>query len=244
MQLQFIIMLMAASAHQCISVESHQITPFIIRSDASSICPSEIMRDNALQLVRDIISAKISNISNFISTEPPTEGTTSTNIPTTTVTTASTTVTTTSVTPFVLLQSNLFGGTGGDYFDDHNDNIAGIVGMRIRAGDQVNSIQVTYWLKDGSTYTAPMRGRTGSGGTEYSFTLADGEKLTRMEGMTSGPGVFIVIDMLTFYSNMNNVYGPYGMTGQTRFSIAATEIVAFFGRFGSLLDAIGAYYTN
>lgn len=43
---------------------------------------------------------------------------------------------------------------------------------------------------------------------------------------------------------MNKVDGPYGITGQTRFSISATEIVAFFGRVGSLLDATGVYYTN
>lgn len=117
-------------------------------------------------------------------TKPPTDG----DIP---ITTASTTVTTTSVTPVVLLQSNLFGGTGGSYFDDHNDNIAGIVGMRIRAGNQVDSIQVTYRFKDGNTYTAPMRG--GTGGTAYSFSLAEGEKLTTMEGITNG----VLIDMLT-----------------------------------------------
>ena len=141
--------------------------------------------------------------------------------------------------PVVLLQSRLFGGTGGSYFDDHNNNIAGIVGMRIHAGNQIKFHSgYTYQLKDGNTYTAPMRG--GTGGTEYSFTLRDGEKLTRMEGMTNG----VLIDMLTFYSNLNSVYGPYGITGQTQFSFTATEIVAFFGRVGNLLDGIGVYYTN
>ena len=104
----------------------------------------------------------------------------------------------------VLLQNTLFGGTGGSYFDDHNENITGIVGMRIRAGSYVDSIQVTYRLKDGSTFAAPMHG--GTGGSEYSFTLANGEKLTRMEGMTNG---MLILFVLTFYSNLNNVYGPY-----------------------------------
>ena len=63
-----------------------------------------------------------------------------------------------------------------------------------------------------------------------------------MEGMTNG----VVLDMLTFCSNLNNVYGLYGITGQTPFSVTASEIVAFFGRYGSfnILDAIGVYYTN
>ena len=127
-----------------------------------------------------------------------------------------------------------------DTFNDYNDNnnIAGIVGMRICAGNQIDSIQVTYRLNDGTTYTAPRHG--GTGGTEFSFTLADGEKLTRMEGMTNG----VFIDMLTFYSNLNNVYGPYGITGLTPFSIMASEIVAFFGRAGDIMDAIGVHYTN
>ena len=82
----------------------------------------------------------------------------------------------------------------------------------------------------------------GAGGAEISFTLADGEKLTRMEGMTDGVYIF----MLTFYSNLNNVYGPYGILGQmcAQFSVAATEIIAFFGSVGDILDGIGVYYTN
>ena len=197
------------------------------------------MRENTRQLLKNVVSAKLSNISSSITTEPPTDDTTSTDIPTTYY---STTAATTTVTPHVLLQSNLFGGTGGNFFDDHNDNnfIVGIVGMKIPAGNSVNSIQVTYRLRDGSNYTAPMHGHTGD--TEYSFTLANGEKLNRMEGMVNSGHL---IGILTFYSNMDNVYGPYGTTDQTKlFSFTATEFIAFFGRSGSRIDAIGVYYIN
>ena len=212
-QLNFIIiMLMAAYLH----VESYQITriaPLLTHSDANSACPSEIMRNNTLELLNNIVRAKLSDSSSSITTESPSA---------------------------MLLQSQLFGGTGGGYFNDYidNNNITGIVGMSIRAGFIIDSIQVTYRLKDGNNYTAPMRG--GAGGAEISFTLADGEKLTRMEGMTDGVYIF----MLTFYSNLNNVYGPYGTLDGTQFSFAATEIIAFFGRVGGILDAIGVYYTN
>ena len=217
-QLQFIIMLMAAYSAWCISAESIQITPLTIRSNANGMCPSEIMRDNALQLLKNATSAILSNISGSTTTESPTDA------------------------PVVLLQSSLIGGTGGSYFNDYDDNnnITGIVGMRIRAGDQIDSIQVTYRLNDGTTFTAPRHG--GTGGTEFSFTLADGEKLTRMEGMTYITGV--AVNMLTFYNNLNNVYGPYGTIGLRPFSVTASEIVAFFGRVGGLMDAIGVYYTN
>ena len=104
-------------------------------------------------------------------------------------------------------QSAQFGGSGGSAFDDKNDNICGIIGLKICSGNQIDSIQVTYRLKNGSAYEAPKHG--GNRGSVSSFTLADGEKLIRMEGMTSD----VLVDMLTFYSNFNNVYGPYGITG-------------------------------
>ena len=215
----FVVMLMSAYSVCCISAESIQITPLImtIHSNANGMCPSEIKRDNALQL----LTAILVNIpgSTTVTTESPTDAA-----------------------PVVPLQSDLFGGAGGNFFDDYEDNnyIAGIVGMRIHAGDQVDSIQVTYRLNDGTTYTAPRRG--GAGGGEHTFTLADGEKLTRMEVMTNG----VVVDRLTFYSNLNNEYGPYGTNGGTLFSVTASEIVAFFGQVGSfnIMDAIGVYYTT
>ncbi|MCG8621793.1 MAG: hypothetical protein MJE68_07325 [Proteobacteria bacterium] len=160
----FFIMMPVMAEYYCISAEPLYCVPIVIHSNDNGICPSEIMRENARQLLKNVVSAKLSNISSFILTEPLTDGTTSTNM-----------------TPRVLLQSNLYGGIGGYFFDDYNDTI---VGMRIRAGDEVvNSIQVTYRLEDGNNYTAPMHGQIG--GTEYSFTLADGEKLTRMEGMVN-----------------------------------------------------------
>ena len=131
-----------------------------------------------------------------------------------------------------------FGGSEGSAFDDNSDNIAGIIGLKVRSGNQIDSIQVTYRLKDGSAYEASKHG--GNGGSLSSFTLADGEKLIRMEGMTND----VLIDMLTFYSNYNNVYGPYGRTGRASFSVEGLEIIAFFGRAGNLLDAIGVYVSH
>ena len=230
MQLHFVIIIVGA--YWCVSTRAYKtVTPLIVSSDTNNVCPSENMLDNARQLLKNIVSTKISSDFNSetSTTEPPTSGTTSISIPTTTTTT---------IPPVVLLQSTLFGGTSGSYFDDHYDDITGIVGMQIRAGSIVDSIQVTYRLRDGSNFAAPMHGDTG--GSEYSFTLANGEKLTRMEGMTDG----MYINTLTFYSNLNNVYGPYGiLSTQTQFYVDAEEIVAFFGHYGLFLNGIGVYYT-
>ena len=132
---------------------------------------------------------------------------------------------------------------GGDYFTDYTDDIAGIIGINIYSTHLVVSIQVTYRLKNGSTYTTPLRG--GTEGTMYSFTLAEGETLTRVEGKPTY-NVY-VLEYLTFYSNLNNTYGPYRRSGSITpytFFVEGQEIVAFFGRYGDLLDAIGVYYIN
>ena len=69
MQLHFVVVLMAAHCSWSISAEANQIAPIVIRSNNSDlICPSEIMRDNAQQMLKNIISAKITS---FVATEPP-----------------------------------------------------------------------------------------------------------------------------------------------------------------------------
>ena len=242
MQLHFVVALIAAHCSWSISAEANQITPIVICSNNGDlVCPSEIMQDNAQQLLKNIISAKIAS---FVATEPPTA-----DVTTSALTTTSTpiTITSTCMPPAVPLQSSSFGGViGGDSFDDYNDNIAGIVRMQIYAtifdaSDAISSIQVTYRLKDGTNCVAPVHG---TNGTVHSFTLVDGERLTRMDGMHSVGPSDRIINTLTFYSNMNNMYGPYGGTGGTSFSVMAQEIVAFYGRSGLLLDSIGVYYFN
>ena len=132
------------------------------------------------------------------------------------------------------IRSASYGGTGGAAFDD----IIGIAGMRIRSGNQVDSIQVTYRLSDGSTFEGPKHG--GSGGSPKSFTLASDEKLIKVEGKTNG----VLVDQVTFHSNKGKTYGPYGRTGKTAFSVEGGEIIAVFGRAGNLLDNLGVYYTE
>ena len=211
MQLHFIIALMAAHCSWSISAEANQITPIaiVIHSDNCNlilVCPSEIMRDDAQQLLKNIISAKISS---FVTTEPLTAGVTSS-----ATTTTSTPITTTSMPPAVLLQSCLFGGVlGGDPFqiDDYNDNITGIVGMQIdttyRAslGDAISSIQVTYPLKNGTNFHCFCAWFNKWPNTVLYFSRYS-ERLTRMDGMHSVGPTDRMISMLTFYSNRNNVY--------------------------------------
>ena len=133
-----------------------------------------------------------------------------------------------------------YGGRGGNAFDDGTNNVR-IVGIRtvnIRAGNQVDSIQVDYVLADGSIFKAPLHG--GEGGDRYSFTLGSGEYICKVEGKTN----HTIVDQLTFHvrnaAGATKTYGPYGKTGEDRFSKEG-KIVAFHGGAGSLLDYIGFY---
>ena len=140
-------------------------------------------------------------------------------------------------------KTKVFGGRGGSAWDDgiltHSPAIVGVRSISIRHGNQVDSIQVTYLLADGTTYTAGKHG--GRGGSPSSFTLAEDEMITRIEGKTNN----VLVDQVTFITKKadgtTKQYGPYGKTGQTPFSVDG-YVVGFHGRAGNLLDGLGVYY--
>ena len=142
-----------------------------------------------------------------------------------------------------VLMSQRIGGSGGLGFDDgilsHSPTIVGIKEIWIRHGNQVDSLQAKYLLADGSTFVAGKHG--GNGGTETHLQFADGERITEVRGDSNG----VLVDQLTFVtttsSGAQKVYGPYGRTGITPFSVQG-EIIGFYGRSGHLLDSVGFYY--
>ena len=141
-------------------------------------------------------------------------------------------------------KSKQVGGDGGSSWDDeiltHRPQIVGILSMTIRHGDQVDNIQATYLLADNTTYTAPAHG--GSGGSASSFTLAQGERIVRIEGKTNNA----VLDQITFVSltldGSQKKYGPFGKTGENPYAIDG-HILGFFGTTGAynLVDSLGVY---
>ena len=136
-----------------------------------------------------------------------------------------------------------FGGNGGHAFSDgistHLPDITGIEAIRIRHGDQVDSIQATYRVANGSTWVAPKHG--GHGGSETFIQFTDDERVIRIEGKTN----HVLVDQLTFLTQKGDgsqqKYGPFGITGKTPFAVGG-KILGFFGRSGNLLDAIGFFY--
>jgi hypothetical protein len=143
---------------------------------------------------------------------------------------------------YFLQKSQLWGGNGGSTFDDKlslPSSPTRINEIWVRHGNQIDSLKASYALADGSTTVSDVHG--GTGGSESHVTFEDGEVITEVKGKTGGR----LVDQLSFITTTSTgaqkVYGPYGKTGHTHFSLQG-EILAFYGRSGNLLDSIGFYH--
>ena len=142
-------------------------------------------------------------------------------------------------------RSPQFGGGGGNAFEDPIETkippIVSIKELRIRHGNQVDSIGADYEVLGGGSYEGGDHG--GSGGKPTVVTLAKGEVIVKMSGKTNNT----LVDQLTFTTRKPDgttaTYGPYGKTGRTEFEVDG-RIVGFFGRAGNLLDAVGVFYAE
>jgi hypothetical protein len=143
-----------------------------------------------------------------------------------------------------LMKSPGEGGLNGTSFDDLSDfnfalaNITGVRNISISSGDQVDSMQVTYVLSNGSLFQAPRRGKVSH--PPVNISLTSEESIVRLEGKTNGA----LVDQITITTigpeYERKVYGPFGKTGLLSYSFDG-HIVGFHGRSGDLLDRIGVY---
>lgn len=136
----------------------------------------------------------------------------------------------------------LFGGTGGSPFDDTQapGRIARIVALTIRSGSMVDSIQATYQLENGQIWAAPVHG--GGGGSPHTISFMEDETISTML-LRTGSLVDQIMLITTRPGEPDHVYGPYGGQGGSSHAITG-NIVAFYGRSGSLIDAVGVYGNN
>ena len=142
--------------------------------------------------------------------------------------------------------TTIFGGKGGDAFDDElpcrkGTPILKIRSLTIRHGTNIDALQTIYLLADGSTYETPHHG--GGGGNPTTICFADDEQIAQISGK-AGPSQFI--DMLLLETRNSagekKTYGPFGtgLPGPPDFTINGI-IYGFFGRSSTMLNAVGFY---
>ena len=144
----------------------------------------------------------------------------------------------------VLITDN-YGCTQGLVWDDdilsHQPAIVGIRHVNISYENQINSIQVTYLLADGTLYNAPRRGS--SIGYSASIALNEDERFIQIEGMESASGVTQLIFISKNSSGIESMHGPFGGTGGTPFNIEG-YILGFRGFASSAIHGLSAYYLS
>ena len=150
-----------------------------------------------------------------------------------------------STTPRPLLRSPLQGGnnTWGSPFDDGAlpafKDVVGLHSLTVSASTQVNFIQATYLLANGSLYVAPSHGAPYNN-PKFTVMLGPREYLERIEGKTDS----LWVRQLTFIARgpeyRRRVYGPFGKDAPTTFAFEG-NIVSFHGFESSLIYRIGVY---
>ena len=146
-----------------------------------------------------------------------------------------------------VLKSESYGGSGGDPFDDFTSvslgdaEILGVRNITITYAGQMESIQVTYLLSNGSFYHAPKHGGYYSTNKPFTIKLATVEYGAGLEGKTNN----VLVDQLSIITvmprdHLTKIYGPFGVTGKQEFS-SKGYIVGFYGRAGNSLNSVGVY---
>jgi len=136
-------------------------------------------------------------------------------------------------------QCKIFGMNSGKVFDDRElapRPILRIVGLNIHHGMQVDAIQATYQLVDGSIWTAPKHG--GDGGSLSQFVFDPAETMVAIV-LTCG----CYIDSLEIVTQLNGAFRRYGPCGGGRTAAGSIigAIVSLHGRSGKRLDALGVW---
>lgn len=131
-------------------------------------------------------------------------------------------------------QTQTFGGNGGIDFSDDLTQVCRLSKVIIRHGVRVDAITSVWMMTNGTELQGSRHG--GNGGIEDFFVLAKGEYINRIDGRAGA-----TIDSLTFFTNLEHQYGPYGGTGGEEFKMRNLNIGGFFGRAGTLVDQLGCY---
>jgi hypothetical protein len=126
----------------------------------------------------------------------------------------------------------IFGGSGGNSFQDNVSSNQFVTGLHVCAGDAIDTLAIIY------NTGAQLKHGESNGGTCQDATLQANEYIVAMKGYAND-----LTRQLTFETNTGRFIGPFGKATGTPFDVrvpAGGEIVGVQGRAGWLIDAIGA----
>jgi hypothetical protein len=126
---------------------------------------------------------------------------------------------------------------GAEFVDKQLPKGAKVVGVKIRSGDWIDSVELLYKTADGTNESMGKHG--GDGGEEDTFMLEEGEHIT---GITGKTGMYVM--SLTILTNKRKSR-TYGL-GQGDFDYHYElphhdEVIGFFGRAAEYVDQIGIW---
>jgi hypothetical protein len=138
-----------------------------------------------------------------------------------------------------LRMSDAYGGTGGTGFNDVTQvtDSTNISGIGMRAGSRIDQLALSF--DDGTVLS-----HGGSGGTQYSLTLEEGECLTSLELCTGENNGSTRIFYAAFTTSLDRKLSG-GTTTDDCVQIEAPEgwqIKGFHGRAGDEMDNVGVIY--
>ena len=151
---------------------------------------------------------------------------------------------------YSLQRTELFGGSGGNAFDVESiTNIVAIKALKIWSSSRIASIEVTYLTTAGKTLNALKHGAHNDNGRLNSIEFEEGEEIVQMEIGTYLDNSLLkpkdIVGKLKIVTQKDNgsrkEYGPYGHRSTKEYTLEG-RVIAFFGRSGWYLDAIGMYY--
>jgi hypothetical protein len=152
-----------------------------------------------------------------------------------------------------------FGGVTGDVFDDASSlitsqkcHIVGIRSLQVKHSSRIISIRAVYQLLNGDIWEAPVHGSCDDqrGVLDLLEFEADEEivqmKISKhLDVHRSAHGDVCVIGSVHIVTSSRDGkrkdYGPYGIESDDEM-IVNGRVIAFFGRSGTSLNAIGLYY--
>ncbi|MTV49013.1 jacalin-like lectin domain protein [Heliobacillus mobilis] len=130
-------------------------------------------------------------------------------------------------------KSPLFGGTGGGYFEDNLTEIVQLIKVDIYSGTYIDSIRYTF--KDVYGNTRDITHGGGGGSLAANIILAEDEYINFVSIKFGN-----VIDHLELETNKGRHFYAGGTGGGKPVEFSG-RISGFYGRAGSLIDAIGFF---